>query len=262
MEALQREKQSLQGMVRGHDSETEALNSMKALVLKMDPAAAQSISDSDFLRFLRARGFDTGKASKLLVQHLEWRRSFLPLGFVQEEEIMKELKRKQIFLQGHDKLGCSIVVLLTSRHHAFERDLEEIKRLFVYTFDKAAASNLHDQGKFLIIGDLAGWGIKNMDIRGYLAVLDILQNQYPERLRKLFIVHVPYLFWGAWKIVSPLVDKATREKIVFVEDKHLEETLLNEVEKDQLPSIYGGEQQDLIPIQNFAAPNWPPRNVL
>lgn len=260
MEVSQREKQSLQGMVGGHDSETEALNSMKALVLKMDPAA-QSISDSDFLRFLRARGFDIGKASKLLVQHLEWRRSFLPLGFVQEEEIMKELERKQIFLQGHDKLGCPIVVLLTSRHLAFERDLEEIKRLFVYTFDKAAASNLHGEGKFLVIGDLAGWGIKNMDIRGYLAVLDILQNQYPERLRKLFIVHVPYLFWGAWKVVSPLVDKVTREKIVFVEDKHLEETLLNEVEKDRLPSIYGG-QHDLIPIQKYAAPNWPPRNVL
>ena len=36
-------------------------------------------------------------------------------------------------------------------------------------------SNKGDQGKFTIIGDLKDWGLTNMDIQGYLAVLDLLQ---------------------------------------------------------------------------------------
>ncbi|KAI5074109.1 hypothetical protein GOP47_0010070 [Adiantum capillus-veneris] len=241
------------------DQQAEALAAVKASLLIVD-SNAQSLTDSDYLRFLRARNFDKEKTVKLLVQHLKWRRSFVSSGYIKEEEIATELERKQIMLQGHDKFGCSIAIVLSARHVAFHRDFEEIKRLFVYCFDKAAASNLHPQTKFMIILDLEGWGLTNMDIRGYLAVLEILQNQFPERLRKLFILHVPYLFWGAWKVVSPFIDKVTREKIVFVDDKHLKETLLAEVEKDQLPTIYGGVQ-DLLPIQDCVVPNWPPSTI-
>lgn len=130
---------------------------------------------------------------------------------------------------------------------AFERDLEEAKRLFVYAFDKAAASNIPGQEKLLIIVDLEGWGPRNMDIRGYLAVLDILQNHFPERLRKLYLVHVPYLFWGAWKFMSPLLDRVTREKINFVQGKNPQEALLEEIDQSQLPDIYGGKLE-LIPV--------------
>lgn len=222
----------------------------------MDPAA-KSVDDADLRRFLRARDFDVGKAAKLIVQHLNWKRTFLPLGFVQESEISRELQRKQIFMQGHDKSGCSIVVLLTARHLAFERDLEEIKRLFVYTFDKAAASNLRGEGKFLIIGDLQGWGLRNMDIQGYMSVLSMLQNHYPERLKKLYLVHVPYLFWGAWKIIYPLVDKTTRQKILIFQGEIPQETLLEDIDRSQLPDIYGG-QLELVPIQNSANPTYSP----
>ncbi|KAH7331582.1 hypothetical protein KP509_20G041100 [Ceratopteris richardii] len=177
---------------------------------------------------------------KLLVQHLKWKRSFMPLGYIKEEDISKELRRNQIMLQGHDKFGCSVVILLTAMHAAYERDLEEIKSLFVYTFDKAASSNSNGQTKVVIIGDLKGYGLKNMDIRGYLSVLEILQNQYPEHLRKLFLVHMPLLFWTAWRIVSPFMDKVTRDKIVFVDNNFVKETLTKEIDKEFLPREYGG----------------------
>ncbi|KAH7692082.1 CRAL-TRIO lipid binding domain-containing protein [Dioscorea alata] len=47
------------------------------------------------------------------------------------------------------------------------------------------------QENFTVIGDLQGWGYSNCDIRAYLAALDILQNNYPERLGKVYLVHVP-----------------------------------------------------------------------
>jgi hypothetical protein len=67
--------------------------------------------------------------------------------------------------------------------------------------------------KFTVILDLKGLKYKNLDPRGWISIFDFLQAYYPERLGRLFIVHVPIIFWGAWKIVNPFIDKVTKEKV-------------------------------------------------
>lgn len=64
-----------------------------------------------------------------------------------------------------------------------------------------------------MIGDLKGWGYSNSDLRAYLGALSILQDYYPERLGKLFIVHAPYIFMTVWKIVYPFIDNNTKKKV-------------------------------------------------
>ena len=39
------------------------------------------------------------------------------------------------------------------------------------------------------------------------------QDCYPERLGKLFFVHVPYVFMAAWKVVYPFIDSKTKKKV-------------------------------------------------
>lgn len=76
----------------------------------------------------------------------------------------------------------------------------------------------------------------------------------------------------AWKIIYPFIDKNTRKKVriinigipfviwslrslmisffiqfVFVEDKDLTSTLLEEIDESQLPEIYGGKLP-LVPV--------------
>ena len=43
-----------------------------------------------------------------------------------------------------------------------------------------------------------------------------LQGQFPERLSQLWFLNAPFIFWGLWRIVSPFIEAATREKIVFL----------------------------------------------
>jgi hypothetical protein len=71
------------------------------------------------------------------------------------------------------------------------------------------------------------------------------------------MVNVPLIFNGLWKVVSPFIKDAVREKIVFVDNKKLQETLLADIDADQLPSDYGGSGE-LILLQDAAVPNWPP----
>lgn len=100
--------------------------------------------------------------------------------------------------------------------------------------------------KFVGIAELKGWGYSNSDLRGYIGALSILQvyrysimfvcelwsswklstqglwlliswmqDYYPERLGKLFILHAPYIFMKVWKIVYPFIDNKTKKKVMF-----------------------------------------------
>lgn len=132
-------------------------------------------------------------------------------------------------------------MFLVSRHDAFDRDVEEFKRYAVYTFDKAVASTKDEHQQLVVIVDLEGWGYKSMDIRGYLALLDILQDHYFNHFGKMILIHAPFIFWAAWKIIFPFFNEFTKERVMFIDNKNVKPVLLEEIDEDQLPDIYGGK---------------------
>ncbi|KAJ6860420.1 hypothetical protein NC651_036718 [Populus alba x Populus x berolinensis] len=151
------------------------------------------VDDLTIRRFLRARDLDIGKASSMLLRYLKWRREFVPNGSVSLLETPNEVAQNKMFLRGSDKKGRPITVILGARHVQSKGGLEEFKLLsllvrlgfVVYGFDKICSRMPPGQEKFVVIGDLEGWGYANSDIHGYLAGLSILQEYYPERLAKV-----------------------------------------------------------------------------
>ncbi|XP_044494256.1 CRAL-TRIO domain-containing protein YKL091C-like isoform X2 [Mangifera indica] len=232
----------LQGNVR----EQTKIQLMRALVEKQDPSS-KDVDDLTLRRFLRARDLDVEKGSAMFLKYMKWRRTFVPNGFISSSEIPNEIAQNKMFLQGFDKKGQPIGVVLGARHFQNKGGLDEFKRFVVYILDKLCERTTGEK-KFVVIGDLKGWGYANTDLRAYLGALSILQDYYPERLGKMFVVHAPYIFMAVWKIVYPFIDKNTRKKIVFVEDAKLKSTLLEEIDESQLPETYGG-QLPLVPIQ-------------
>ncbi|KAK9277103.1 hypothetical protein L1049_006642 [Liquidambar formosana] len=240
------EADEAQDCLESDEIEQSKVGIMRALVEREDPSAKE-VDSLMIRRFLRARDLDVEKASSLFLKYLSWRRAFVPNGSIAASEIPNELAHNKFFMQGLDKNGRPITVVFGARHK--HTSLDEFKRFVVYTLDKICASMPIGQEKFVSIADLEGWGYANSDIRGYLAALSILQDCYPERLGKLFLVHVPYIFMTAWKIVYPFIDKKTKKKIIFVENKKLRSTLLSDIDESQLPDIYGGKLS-LVPIQD------------
>ncbi|KAF8020967.1 hypothetical protein BT93_G1399 [Corymbia citriodora subsp. variegata] len=230
--------------------EKSKIGIMRAVVERDDPSAKlQDVDDFMIRRFLRARDLDIENASKLFLKYLSWRRSFVPNGAISASEVPNHLAQQKLFMQGLDKTGRPIVVVYGGRHDPSKASLEEFKRFVVYTLDKICSRMPGGQEKFMGIADLKGWGYKSSDIRGYLAALSILQDCYPERLGKLFLIHVPYIFMTAWKMVYPFIDPKTKKKIVFVDNKKQKTTLLGDIDESQLPDVYGG-RLPLVPIQD------------
>ncbi|MQM18914.1 hypothetical protein Taro_051913 [Colocasia esculenta] len=231
------------------DTERKKVALMRACVEKEDPAAKE-VDDQTLRRFLRARDLDINKASSLFLKYLKWRRTQVPKGFISEAEIQNELSQDKLFTQGFDKKGRPIGVVMGGRHVYAKRNIDEFRRSVAYGLDKICSRMPPGQEKFLFIGDLQGWSYSNCDIRAYVAALDIMQNCYPERLGKVFLIHVPSIFMKVWKIIYPFIDNNTKQKFVFVEDKNLRETLLEDIDESQLPDIYGGKLP-LVRVQDF-----------
>ncbi|KAJ4826931.1 hypothetical protein Tsubulata_049233 [Turnera subulata] len=235
-----------QDNLKSNETEKSKLLLMRTFVENKDPSSKE-VDDLTIRRFLRARDLDVDKASSMFLKFLKWRKEFVPNGTISPEETPNEIAQNKMFLQGSDKKGRPIAVLLGARHFQRKGCLDEFKRFAVFVLDKICSRIPPGQEKFVVIGDVEGWGYANSDIRGYLGGLSILQDYYPERLAKLFIVNAPAIFMAVWKIIYPFIDNKTKKKIVFVEAKKVKSTLLEYIDESQIPEKYGGKLP-LVPI--------------
>ncbi|XP_078447088.1 sec14p-like phosphatidylinositol transfer family protein [Wolffia australiana] len=217
--------------------------------VEMEDPDAKAVDDLMLRRFLRARDLDIAKGSAMFLKYFKWRKTQVPRGFICEADVQNELSQNKLFSQGFDKAGNPIGVIFGGRHDYSTRNIDEFRRVVVFGLDKLIARMPPEKEKFVFIADIKGWCYANSDIRAYLAALEIMQNYYPERLKKVFMVHVPSMFLRAWKIIYPFIDDNTKQKYVFVDDKNLKATLLEEIDESQLPEIYGGKLP-LVPVQD------------
>lgn len=166
---------SLQNDNGSSQDEHKKILQMRALLEKHDPTSKE-YDDVTIRRFLRARDLDVDKACAMFLKYLKWRKTFIPEGSISVSEVQNEIAQNKMFMQGTDKNGRPIAVVFGGRHYCNKKGgVEEFKRFVVFALDKLCSRIPPGQEKFVVIGDLQGWGYTCSDIRGYLAALSILQ---------------------------------------------------------------------------------------
>lgn len=250
-------------------------------------ATGELVDDIFLNRWLQVKKCNLEEATSALITHVNWRVDFITtayqaaaaglihaplntitntittnnnnkplvptlpmLGTLPETSMTRELQAEKVFLQGSDRQGHPVVVIKASKHDMRTRDLGETNRLIAYTLDNAALAgnpSLDANTRLCCLLDLAGLTPKNCDYKALLAIFEMLQHQYPERLSTLYFVNAPFIFWGVWRIVSPFVPPGTRAKLRFVSGEGARVTLLERIGEDVLPLDMGG-RAGYIPI--------------
>uniref|UniRef100_J3L7E6 CRAL-TRIO domain-containing protein n=2 Tax=Oryza brachyantha TaxID=4533 RepID=J3L7E6_ORYBR len=231
------------------ESEWLKVAELRAMAESQEPHAKE-VDNLTLRRFLRARDHNVEKASAMLVKAIRWRKEAVPGGSVPEEKVRRDLDDDKVYMGGADRTGRPILLAFPAKHFSAKRDMPQFKSYVVYLFDKICSRIPRGQEKFVCIVDLKGWGYSNCDIRAYIAAIEIMQNYYPERLGKALMIHVPYMFMKAWKLIYPFIDNVTRDKFVFVDDKSLQEVLHQEIDESQIPDTLGGKLEP-VSLRNY-----------
>ncbi|KXZ55383.1 hypothetical protein GPECTOR_3g51 [Gonium pectorale] len=178
------------------------------------------LDEATLRRWLVARKGDVKAAARDLTAHAAWRAKAVPRGRIYEDEIRSELEQNKVFYPGCDKQGRPLMVVVASRHAV--QDPEASRRAVIYNLDCGGRMGMATpgwDGRTCSIFDLRGLKAANLDFATSRHIFDLLQNHYPERLHKVWLLGAPLIFYGLWKMLLPFIDPVTREKISFVYDK-------------------------------------------
>ena len=221
------------------------------------------------LRFLRARDFDKEKTTTMLKNHLEWSEKIKPLDVKIEDVEVKALESACWRYMGDSDDGSPILEVRVKLWNPHEYDIDAYEKYVVW-FVTSCERMMKTHTKFIILFDMAGWGLWMAGyLRNILKLVDIAQNQYPERLRRVLLINAPYIFSGTWNLIKPWLDPKTAAKVAFVDgvsDDIKEELNSLAVKRCLLSTRYSGEMDDekaeRLPCSGFPFANVPDFNPL
>ena len=208
------------------------------------------MNDSTYIRYLRARNWNTEKALKMLNATIAWRHDF-GLQYLHtdwKKTIEYENATGKLYCRGFDRKGHAILYLKPAYENSKNHE-GNLKHL-VYNLERAIAimEATTGQTKVVLLIDYDGFAMtKSPPISTSKAVLHILQDHYPERLHRAFVVRPLYLFYGLFQVLSPFMDAVTRSKIVMLTNAQLsakDNQMLSDISCDQLEFAISGDRKE------------------
>ncbi|XP_005922012.1 SEC14-like protein 2 [Haplochromis burtoni] len=237
--------------------QAEALEQFRVRVQDILPQLPAQ-HDHFLLRWLRARNFNIQKSEAMLRKHLEFRKQMKVDTIITEwrppEVIEKYLSGGMC---GYDREGSPIwydvigpvdpkgLFLSASKQDFIKSKIRDCEML-----QKECNLQSERLGKnvesITMIYDVEGLGLKHLwkpAIETYGEILQMFEDNYPEGLKKLFVIKAPKIFPVAYNLVKHFLSEATRQKICIL-GANWQEVLLNHIDAEELPAIYGGKLTD------------------
>lgn len=114
------------------------------------------------------------------------------------------------------------MVLKACRHIPEESNTPKLLKLGYYMVEKATQYSMAiSQHQFVVIYDRTGVTRKNIDtalIGMMKELVSSLQNYYPERAHRVFVMNPNLLFHTMFTLVKPFLNDKTKEKIKLVDE--------------------------------------------
>ena len=84
----------------------------------------------------------------------------------------------------------------------------------------------------IVVFDLSNFGLDNMDWGFVRLFVQCFESYYPETLGVCVVHRAPFVFWGLWKLIQPLLDPVVASKFVFTRNNA---ELHKVIPRDRLP---------------------------
>ncbi|XP_033111577.1 SEC14-like protein 2 [Anneissia japonica] len=213
--------------------------------------------DHYLLRWLRARKFDLSKSEKMLRDHLTFRKRMnidKILEWTPPEVITKYMTGG---ICGHHKGGGIIWIEPFGRidpkgivRSCSKSDFVKYRTKMCEEILKDFREQSEKLGKIvddvIIIIDLDKIEYQHVWkplVDCYNAAFTMFEPNYPEILKTCFVLNAPSMMSVGFNLVKPFLSEDTTKKVKFLKSNQLYK-LLEYIDPDQLPKVYGGTRTD------------------
>ncbi|KAK6305992.1 hypothetical protein J4Q44_G00229170 [Coregonus suidteri] len=214
--------------------------------------------DHFLLRWLRARNFNVNKSEAMLRKHLDFRKH-MKADTITTEWQPPEVIEKYLSggMCGYDREGSPIwwdvigpvdpkgLFLSASKQDFIKSKIRDCEILQKECELQSERLGRHVEA-ITMIYDCDGLGLKHLwkpAIETYGEILTMFEDNYPEGLKRLFVIKAPKLFPVAYNLIKHFLSEITRNKIIIL-GANWQEVLMNYIDPEQLPAAYGGKLTD------------------
>lgn len=244
--------------VTNEEAYKEAIQSFKTVIgnvdltklrQKMEAVVAADDPDRLALRFLRARKWDLPRATEMFGKTLRWRtvdedvEEMLLKGdihWVENEPdtgFIQQYRDGKSVIAGHDKFGRPVIRIQVAKHNPKNQSDAAMRRYTLFNMEEARRCLGGDIETCVVIFDLGGFGLHNMDYEVVKFIIQCFEAHYPESLGYLLIHRAPRVFGVVWAAIKGWIDPVVASKISFTKD---DKDLLKIIDSDQLYKELGG----------------------
>jgi hypothetical protein len=217
-------------------------------------------SDHACLRVLRARRFNVDNAVKMYEGIVKFRNEnqcwrFLDPTFYKEPEVLRRYFCWGFV--GQDRDGYPVLIERIGKNDllgVYEAAGEEAFLKWVIYYHELQEKMMREASKAVgadrhqltVIVDLDGYSMR-LASPATLGVLHkrtrLEEDNYPELLKRLFLINSPSLFATVWSVVAYFMDEGTRSKVQLLSSEYLS-AIVKFVDKAYLPGFLGGDLKD------------------
>ncbi|XP_061553868.1 SEC14-like protein 2 isoform X3 [Phycodurus eques] len=215
--------------------------------------------DHYLLRWLRARSFNVAKAEVMIRKHADFRRTMKVDGIISDWTPPEVIARYVSGgMCGHDKEGSPLWydvvgpldpkgLLMSASKQDFVRTKIRNMEMLQRECQKQSRKLGVNVESVTLIYDCEGLGFKHMwkpAIETYGEILTMFEDNYPEGLKRVFLIKAPKVFPVAYNLIKNFLCEETRRKLVVLGTGNWQEVLRTHVDAEQLPAAYGGTRTD------------------
>ncbi|CAD6940666.1 unnamed protein product, partial [Tilletia caries] len=167
--------------------------------------------DTTMLRFLRARKWDVDRALAMLAAALKFRLEKDVEGILENGEdglkdipgFLNQFRRGISYIRGTTAAPGEhpIYFIHVGRHFTSAQKAEVLQQFVLLAMENARLLSTPLYEKAIVVFDMTGFGLKNMDWQCVLFLVKCLEAYFPET--------------GIWQILQPMLDPVVRDKIKF-----------------------------------------------
>lgn len=228
------------------------INEVRELIGPLSGNLALFCSDACISRYLRARNWNIKNAVKMLKASLKWRLEYKPEE-IRWDDVAAEAETGKIYRASYkDKNGRPVLVMRPRCQNT--KSLRGQMKYLVYCMENVVLHLPPDQEQMVWLIDFHGFHMSHISTKITRKTANVLQEHYPERLGIAILYDAPSIFEPFWKLVKPLLEAKTANKVKFVYSNNPSSSeIMNDLfDMEVVEAAFGGKDLADFDIATYA----------